>query len=472
MASIFKPTYSAKDPKTGKTIQRKTKKWYGQYRDENGVTRRVPLCTDKAAAQAMLNEIVKRVERGEAGLTSPYDQHRKRPIEGHLEDFERHLANKGTSPKQVKLTLTRIRKIIKGCKVQKIPDIRVDVIETYLSEQELNGLSERTRNFYARAIKHFTRWLVKFRRNQEDPLSPLSATHRVNTPRRSRRVISSDELESLIQSTMQSQAVYRGLTGEDRAFLYLVASNTGLRASELASLKTSSFELAEGRNLVVVEAAYSKRRRRDEQPIPTRLVAELRHYLGGKRPGSVVWPGSWNEKAAKMLRGDLKEAGLEYETGAGVFDFHALRHYFVSNLSRGGVHPKMAQKLARHSDINLTMNTYTHVELEELTKELDRQSPVSKAPLQNNFLALELVQDADISCPEVSATVQPENEIVESTVFPSVYGCGTYDIGWPVVTMSGQARPGGLEPPTCGLEDRCSIQLSYGRKGLWGHKFY
>ncbi len=215
MANIFKPTYSAKDPKTGKTIQRKTKKWYGQFRDENGATRRVPLCTDKAAAQAMLNEIVKRVERGEAGLTSPYDEHRKRPIEGHLGDFERHLANKGTSPKQVKLTLTRIRKIIKGCKIEKIPDLRVDAIETYLAEQELGGLSERTRNFYARAIKHFSRWLVKFRRNQDDPLLPLSANHRVNTPRRSRRVISSDELDSLIRSTLVSQAIYRGLTGED-----------------------------------------------------------------------------------------------------------------------------------------------------------------------------------------------------------------------------------------------------------------
>jgi integrase len=29
-----------------------------------------------------------------------------------------------------------------------------------------------------------------------------------------------------------------------------------------------------------------------------------------------------------------------------------------------GVHPKVAQSLARHSDINLTMNRYTHILLE------------------------------------------------------------------------------------------------------------
>ncbi len=40
-------------------------------------------------------------------------------------------------------------------------------------------------------------------------------------------------------------------------------------------------------------------------------------------------------------------------------DFHALRSTFITNLSRAAVPPKMAQTLARHSTIDLTMNTYT-----------------------------------------------------------------------------------------------------------------
>ncbi len=40
-------------------------------------------------------------------------------------------------------------------------------------------------------------------------------------------------------------------------------------------------------------------------------------------------------------------------------DFHALRKKFITDLSRTGVSPKTVQTLARHSDINLTMNTYT-----------------------------------------------------------------------------------------------------------------
>jgi hypothetical protein len=67
-----------------------------------------------------------------------------------------------------------------------------------------------------------------------------------------------------------------------------------------------------------------------------------------------------DEHTAEMIRKDLKRAGIPYVDERGHYaDFHSLRKTFITNLSRAGVSPKTAQLLARHSYINLTMNTYT-----------------------------------------------------------------------------------------------------------------
>src|SRR5579859_4879360 len=63
----------------------------------------------------------------------------------------------------------------------------------------------------------------------------------------------------------------------------------------------------------------------------------------------------------RAFQKDLAAAGIVYRDADGrVFDFHGLRYTFISNLARGGVHPKTAQHLARHSTIALTMDRYTH----------------------------------------------------------------------------------------------------------------
>jgi hypothetical protein len=75
---------------------------------------------------------------------------------------------------------------------------------------------------------------------------------------------------------------------------------------------------------------------------------------------------------AKMLKADLAEATIPYRDDAQrVADFHALRHTFVSNLAAGGVHPKLAQALARHSTITLTMDRYSHTVLGDQAEALD-----------------------------------------------------------------------------------------------------
>jgi hypothetical protein len=77
------------------------------------------------------------------------------------------------------------------------------------------------------------------------------------------------------------------------------------------------------------------------------VAAALRVYLESKPAGKPVWPGTWVEKAARMLRTDLEAAGVPYvdQTADGPLfaDFHALRHTYITLLGRAGVSPKVAQ---------------------------------------------------------------------------------------------------------------------------------
>jgi hypothetical protein len=86
---------------------------------------------------------------------------------------------------------------------------------------------------------------------------------------------------------------------------------------------------------------------------------------------------------------------IPYEDEAGrVFDFHSLRHQFISDLVRGGVHPKEAQTLARHSTITLTMDRYTHVGIVDLTAALERLPAISDKT-QSNENAKQLATGTD-----------------------------------------------------------------------------
>src|SRR5262249_4616187 len=48
-------------------------------------------------------------------------------------------------------------------------------------------------------------------------------------------------------------------------------------------------------------------------------------------------------------------------------DFHALRHTYVSLIVRSGASAKVAQELARHSTVQLTLGRYAHPALYDLT---------------------------------------------------------------------------------------------------------
>lgn len=53
---------------------------------------------------------------------------------------------------------------------------------------------------------------------------------------------------------------------------------------------------------------------------------------------------------------------------------HVCRHTYCSNMARSGMNPKTLQYLMGHSDIGVTLNTYTHLGYEDAREELKRVS--------------------------------------------------------------------------------------------------
>lgn len=51
---------------------------------------------------------------------------------------------------------------------------------------------------------------------------------------------------------------------------------------------------------------------------------------------------------------------------------HVCRHTFCSNMAKSGMNPKTLQKIMGHSDIGVTLNIYTHLDFEDIQKEMKR----------------------------------------------------------------------------------------------------
>ena len=51
---------------------------------------------------------------------------------------------------------------------------------------------------------------------------------------------------------------------------------------------------------------------------------------------------------------------------------HVCRHTYCSNMARAGMNPKTLQYLMGHSDIGVTLNTYTHLGAKDAREELER----------------------------------------------------------------------------------------------------
>ena len=369
--------------------------WIAAWYDHDGKRReRSTHTTDKAAAERILRKRVTDAALRRDGVidarAEAVSDKARRPIGEHLTDWRAVLVAKGNGVKRVKMAFGRVRRMLDDCGFDTLAVVDPAAVTQAIRRMQDADAAPRTINGYLQAFKQFIRWAVAEGRLAVNPLASVSMV-KVIGQRLNRRPLSPDELGWLVEVTAGGSP-YKRMSGLDRAMLYRLATGTGFRAAELASLRSASFDLDADPPAITVKAAYSKRRRDDRQPIRPDLADELRPWLAERPVDTRVL--DLPDKLPPMLRADLRQALARWirstmdraerrerrdsgflrdrDSEGRVVDFHALRATFITMLVKSGASVKEAQELARHSDPKLTMNVYTKLGVHDLAGALDR----------------------------------------------------------------------------------------------------
>lgn len=191
--------------------------------------------------------------------------------------------------------------------------------------------------------------------------------------------------------SIEEQIKFLSVTRDERLkAAFILALGSGIREGELLALRWKNVNLKES-IIRITESLKRVRNFDNNSEAKTMLIFQEPKTESGKRiiplPDNVLT--ELKEHRKRQFEEKLK-AGALYEDNDLVFcteigrvleprnflrtfynlvkkadmthfNFHALRHTYATRLLEANEHPKVVQEILGHSDITLTLNTYSHV---------------------------------------------------------------------------------------------------------------
>ena len=230
---------------------------------------------------------------------------------------------------------------------------RPEIIQ-FLKHCHEKGKSSKTIARHIASIRSFHQFLLRDKVTDHDP------TVHIDTPQQEVRlpkVLSIEEVQALLEAPKTNTPI--GI--RDKAMLELLYA-TGIRVSELISLKLSDAHLSMGFIRCIGKG-------NKERIIPIGKLAQdaIEVYINESRPTFIKKQDSdslflnYQGKALsrqgfwKILKGLAKEAGIQKDLTP-----HTLRHSFATHLLENGADLRAVQEMLGHADISTTQ-IYTHV---------------------------------------------------------------------------------------------------------------
>ncbi len=291
------------------------------------------------------------------------------PLWQDLKGFLDYLTVEAGLAKNTVLAYGRdLRSFLKYCKsnnTNKIRQIKPALIHNYLRILTQEQKSESSIKRSLVAIRMFLRF-GKLTGLVEDDLTSMLESPKVwqKLP----CVCSKEQVLELLNAPCPDEPFYF----RDKAMLELLYA-TGVRASEIAGLKTSDLNLNIG-----YLRCLGKGNRERVIPIGKVAIGAIENYLTNLRPRlAKSFSGDFlllSRTGRPMSRIEIWRLVKKYAIRAGMprnLTVHTLRHCFATHLLAGGADLRSVQEMLGHVDI-ATTQIYTHVDQERL-REIHRK---------------------------------------------------------------------------------------------------
>ncbi len=383
-------------------VRTQSNTYYAKYRDGNGVVQEVATgCRDKQAAKTKLAALLSIADKVRVGSLTATDvqvgEHSKTPLAEHIADYIADLKSRGVAADRIRTSETRFNAACDGCGFRWLRDLNAEALRKWLRSQP--EMSAATYNWHSALWVAFGWWLTGRRlegkrqsqtgerRLSSNPFEGLGKRNEKDDRRRIARALTLDEMRRLLDKATRrpledALTVRRGKNkgklvakvsdarrvklerlGVERALIYKTLILTGLRANELRTLRKGELSFGDV-PFLVLRSSNEKSRKGSTIPLKSDLADELREWCKDRKATDLVF--SVPTGLLRILNRDLEAAGIaKIDENEGRVHLHAMRHSTGTHLSAAGVSPRTAQAVMRHSNISLTMNTYTDERLLE-----------------------------------------------------------------------------------------------------------
>ncbi len=287
-----------------------------------------------------------------------------------LQGFLDYLSvEKGLSPNTILSYSRDINKLFLFLRKGKISwsEVKEEDLIKFVHQQSKAGLAPRSLGRMISSLKSLYKFLVLDGIIKKNPAINLSSPKIwLKLP----HFLTVEEVEFLLKQPDETKT--RGI--RDRAMLELLYA-TGLRVSELISLKQKNLNIEDGfllcrgkggkeRVVPIGESAKQAIQRYLEEARPKMLKERSDSLFLTSRGGTFTRQGFW-----KLLKTYATKSGLALKISP-----HILRHSFATHLLERGADLRSVQLMLGHTQITTTQ-IYTHVSRERLRRVYDKYHP-------------------------------------------------------------------------------------------------